>query len=184
MNTALRRPMSLQEFLAWEERQELRFEFDGFQPVAMVGVTWAHSLIQHNLHLALGIRLRGKPCRVAGSDMKIEVAGRIRYPDIFVVCLPVSSQSKIVTEPVVVFEILSESSMDEDYVVKNAEYEATPSIQRYVILEQTKMSATEFVRQGDDWAPKKISAEEWLRMPEIGVEFPLSELYQDIDLAD
>jgi hypothetical protein len=40
------------------------------------------------------------------------------------------------------------------------------------------------VRQGDDWAPKKISAEEWLRMPEIGVEFPLSELYQDIDLAD
>jgi Uma2 family endonuclease len=184
MNTALRRPMSLEEFLAWEERQELRFEFDGFQPVAMVGVTLAHSLIQHNLHLALGNRLRGKPCRVVGSDMKIQVAGRIRYPDVFVFCSSVSSRSKVVTEPVVVFEILSESSIDQDYVVKNAEYEATPSIQRYVILEQTKMSATQFVRQGDDWAPKQIPAEEWLRMPEIGVEFPLSELYQDVELAE
>ena len=43
MNVALRQRMSLAEFLAWEERQELRYEFDGFQPYAMVGGTAAHA---------------------------------------------------------------------------------------------------------------------------------------------
>lgn len=45
MTVALRRPMTLAEFLAWEERQGLRFEFDGFQPVAMTGGTNAHEAV-------------------------------------------------------------------------------------------------------------------------------------------
>jgi Uma2 family endonuclease len=73
--------MTLAEFLAWEERQELRYEFDGFAPVAMTGGTRAHETIHVNLLIALGNRLRGGPCRAYGSDLKIEVAGRIRYPD-------------------------------------------------------------------------------------------------------
>ena len=42
--------MTREQFLAWEERQEQRYEFDGFQPVAMTGGTAAHAVIQHNLH--------------------------------------------------------------------------------------------------------------------------------------
>ncbi len=38
-------PITLAEFLAWEERQELRHEFDGFAPVAMTGGTRAHETI-------------------------------------------------------------------------------------------------------------------------------------------
>src|SRR4051812_4014709 len=79
-------PMTLSEFLAWEERQELRYEFDGFAPVAMTGGTRAHETIQMNLAAALVGRLRGGPCRAYGSNLKIEVAGRIRYPDAFVTC--------------------------------------------------------------------------------------------------
>lgn len=78
MNGALRRTMSLQEFRAREESQPLRYEFDGFQPVAMTGGTSAHDGIQMNLHAALVNRLRGKPCRPHGSDLKIEVVGRMR----------------------------------------------------------------------------------------------------------
>ena len=40
MNVSLRKPMTIDQFLAWEERQELRYEFDGLQPVAMTGGTW------------------------------------------------------------------------------------------------------------------------------------------------
>ena len=40
MNVVLRKPMTLEAFLAWEERQELRYEFDGFQPIAMTGGTF------------------------------------------------------------------------------------------------------------------------------------------------
>ena len=55
MNVALRKPMTLEQFLSWEERQQMRYEFDGFQPVAMTGGTEAHAAIQRNLIIALTI---------------------------------------------------------------------------------------------------------------------------------
>lgn len=122
--------MTLRQFLAWEERQPLRYEFDGFQPVAMTGGTAAHSAIQRNILHALTGRLRGKPCQPYGNDLKIEVVGRARYPDAFVVCMPVAPRQTVVTDPVVVFEVLSDGTANTDLVEKNAEYRATPSIQR------------------------------------------------------
>ena len=136
MNVVLRKPMTLEAFLAWEERQELRYEFDGFQPVAMTGGTFTHAAIQRNLIMALGNRLRGKPCQALGSELKIAVAGSIRYPDGFVVCTPVARDATVVTDPVVVFEVLSPSTSTTDSIVKNQEYRDTASIQRYIMLEQ------------------------------------------------
>jgi Uma2 family endonuclease len=175
--------MTLEQFLAWEDRQELRYEFDGCQPIAMNGGTAAHSAIQGNMVFSLTSRLRGKPCRPHGSHLKILVAGRIRYPDAFVVCTPVPNGAKVVADPVVVFEVLSESSAREDLFAKNAEYRATPSIQRYIILEQTQAAAVVFARKGQDWISEVVTDEGVLRMPEIGIEVPLAELYTDIELA-
>jgi hypothetical protein len=31
--------MTLEAFLGWESRQEIKYEFDGFRPVAMTGGT-------------------------------------------------------------------------------------------------------------------------------------------------
>ena len=81
MNVALQSPWTTEQFLAWEEKQELRYEFDGFQPIAMAGGTANHAAIQRNLIYALTGGLRGKPCQPYGSDLKIAVADRpIRYP--------------------------------------------------------------------------------------------------------
>src|SRR3984885_16014002 len=82
MNLTAPKPMTLAEFLKWEERQDLRYEFDGVAPVAMTGGTAGHATVQRNLAIALGGRLRGKPCKFYGSDLKIQVAENyIRYPD-------------------------------------------------------------------------------------------------------
>ena len=183
MNIAMRRPMTLEQFLAWEDRQELRYEFDGFQPIAMTGGTAAHAAIQRNVIFSLAGRLRGEPCRPYGSELKIAVAGRIRYPDAFVVCTPVPNNAKVVAEPVVVFEVLSESTAREDIFAKNAESRATPSIQRYIILEQTQAAAVVFARKGEDRISEVVTDEGLLRMPEIGIDVPLSELYADIDVT-
>ena len=87
MNLAAPKPMTLAEFLKWEERQDLRYEFDGSAPVAMAGGSLAHAAIQRNLALALGSRLRGKPCQFFGSDLKIQAAETSsRYPDGMVIC--------------------------------------------------------------------------------------------------
>jgi Uma2 family endonuclease len=174
-------PMSVAAFLAWEERQELKHEFDGFAPVAMTGGTAAHSLIQGNLAIAIGGRLRGQPCRFYNNDLKIEVAGSIRYPDGFVVCAPVSPRATVVRDPVVIFEVLGDSTALTDRIAKNAEYAATASVRRYVMLEQERISATVFDRAGGGWTGHLLLAEATLALPEIGIELPLAELYQGID---
>jgi Uma2 family endonuclease len=184
MNVALRKPMTLEQFLAWEERQPLRYEFDGFQPVAMTGGTEAHAAIQRNLITALTRRLRGQRCRPYGSELKIQVAGRIRYPDAFVVCSPVAPRATVVSDPIVVFEVLSERTSSNDLVIKNAEYRETPSIQRYIVLHQTFAAAMVFSHRGGEWATDLISGKDAvLRMPEIGTEIPLAEIYADVAFA-
>ncbi len=174
--------MTVAEFLDWEEKQELRWEFDGFEPVAMTGGTMAHATIGDNIRFALRSRLSGSPCRARGPALKIEVAGRLRYPDAFVVCTPVSPQSSVVTDPVVVFEVLSESTSRIDRITKLREYSATPSIQRYVILEQDAIAAMVFVRKGSDLVAEALTAADVLHMPEIGIEIPMAEFYEGIEL--
>ena len=180
MSVAVRRPMTMEEFLAWEEGQELRWEFDGIAPTAMTGGTAGHAAIARNLVAALTVRLRGQPCQVYTSNLKIRVADSIRYPDAFVVCTPVPRNATVVTDPVVVFEVLSPSTSSIDHFVKNQEYRDTPSIQRYAILEQDFVGATVFARAGDDWVGHVLGADAVLVMPEIGIELPLSELYEGV----
>jgi Uma2 family endonuclease len=182
MSNALRKPMTMPEFLAWEERQELRYEFDGFAPVAMTGGTVGHETIGGNIRAALISRLRGGPCRVYGPTLKIEVADRIRYPDAFVVCSPVGRKDTVVRDPVVVFEVLSEGTSRTDRIEKLREYAATPSIQRYMILEQDAVAAMVFTRAGEQFVVGTLRGDDMLRLPEIDVEVPLSVFYEGVEL--
>jgi Uma2 family endonuclease len=175
--------MTREQFLAWEEKQPLRHEFDGLQPVAMTGGTAAHAGIQRNLAIAIGGRLRAGPCRFYGSDLKIETANGFRYPDGFVVCSPVARNSTVVHDPVVIFGVLSESTAGIDLVTKNQEYSASPSVQRYVVLTQDAVGGTMFERIAPDWVGHQLSAGSVLHMPEIGIELPLAELYDGVDIA-
>jgi hypothetical protein len=108
----------------------------------MTGGTWTHAAIQRNLIGLLYNCLRGHRCQAFGSELKIQTGYSIRYPDAFVVCSPATPGALVVTDPVIVFEILSESTSYIDRIDKNREYRGTSSIQRYVILEQTKPAAT------------------------------------------
>ena len=68
MNVALRQPMTTEELLGWEEHQELRHEFDGVQPQAMIGRTFEHDAVQMRLVRALGSCLNGEPYWARGSN--------------------------------------------------------------------------------------------------------------------
>lgn len=85
--------MSIGEFLVWDERQPVRYEFDGFHPVAMMGGTLAHDRIMRRLHRCLEDRLAGRPCEPFGPDVKIIVDGKARYPDALVTCTPQENRS-------------------------------------------------------------------------------------------
>jgi Uma2 family endonuclease len=180
----LAKPTSLDDFLLWERCEELRYEFDGIQPVAMTGGTVAHSATASNIVRALEDRLR-EPCRLFRGDLKIVVANRVRYPDAVITCSPVPDDTDVVPEPLIVFEVPSASTVLVDRNVKAAEYHATPSIQRYVVLEQTKAEATVLTRSGAEWFEESlVGTDAALLMPEVAVRLSLAELYRRVRLTD
>jgi Uma2 family endonuclease len=181
MTVASRKPWTIEQFLAWEERQELRHEFDGVQPVAMTGGTLRHEIIGGTLRALLRERLAGKPCRAFGPTAKIEANGRIRYPDAVVSCTPGALDQTIVPAPVVIFEVLSPGTSHTDRIEKLREYQATASVLRYVILEPDSIAATVIVRRGEDWSVTARTGGDRLTMPEIGVDLALAAIYADLD---
>ncbi len=183
MSTALRKPMTVAEFLQWEERQDLRYEFDGERPVAMTGGTLTHDDITFNVRKALDARLGQGPCRPFGPNAKILVAGKVRYPDVVASYAPQHRAGTIVQAPVVVFEVLSASSSHTDRIEKSQEYLATELIQRYVILEQDSISATVLERRGAVWQSTIATGTDVLAMPELGVSLPLAECYAGVEFG-
>lgn len=183
MSNALRQPMTVEAFLAWEERQELRYEFDGFRPVAMTGGSYAHDTIAMNLARELGVRLRGKPCQPHGSNLKVRTGTTVRYPAAYVSFVSYRPDAKLGRDPVVIFEVLSLSTEQTDLAAKNEEYESLPSVQRYVILRQDRAGGLIFERVSGDWIGRILRPGAVLHMPEIGIELPLVDLYDRIDLS-
>jgi hypothetical protein len=130
--------------------------------------------------------LAGGPCQPHGPNVKIIADGKVRYPDVIVACAPAPVTATIVDNPLVVFEVLSEGTGNTDLIEKNREYRATPSIQRYVIVQQTHAAAivfVRFVRKSEAW-PSEIVAGDGahLSMPEIGIDVPPAELYAGTEL--
>jgi len=174
--------MTIETFLQWEKGQELRWEFDGFEPLAMTGGSNAHEAIGTRLRTLLDTKLSGRRCRVRGPTMKIEVAGRIRYPDAFVFCSAATRDQTVIHDPIVVFEVLSPSTSHIDRIEKLREYQATPSIQRYIILEQDAIAATIYLKQDAAWTVSVMTGGAMLTMPEIEAEIPLADIYSDVEL--
>jgi Uma2 family endonuclease len=85
---------------------------------------------------------------------------------------------------VVVFEVLSPDSGQRDSIEKLREYSAVPSIRRYVIVEpRTKGLLVLHRAQGEDpFTAQGLTADEILPIPEVGIEVPMSEIYEDVDI--
>jgi Uma2 family endonuclease len=91
----------------------------------------------------------------------------------------------VADDPVVVFEVLSEGSIETDLIDRNREYRATSSIRRYVVLQQTHMAAIVFVRRADGWLLEIVSGDDArLDLPEIGIAVPLHEVYANAGLSE
>jgi len=173
---ALTPPFTLEDFLVWEPRQEWHYEWDGVQPVAMVGGTARHSELASRINDALRAALRGGHCRVFRSDMRVmtERNTRIRYPDLVVTCSPVPPDDQVVPDPVLIIEVLSETTAGTDRGIKRIEYAALPSLTRYVMLAHDAPIAVVCDR-ADGFRERQEDTV--LELPEFGVRLPLAELY-------
>ncbi len=189
MNVALQKPWTQEQFLEWAERQENRYEFDGFQPVAMTGGSINASAIGINLTTALSNKLKGSGCRPLGPDAGIEIDhSKIRYPDALVTCSKFAGTAKFVPGVVVIFEVVGSTAEANrrDRITKVREYAAIPSVRRYVIVESSGIGLTVMERSSPDqvWQTTVLTEEDILRMPEIGIEIPVAEIYDGITFPD
>ena len=179
--------MTREEFFDWVQAQDSRYEFDGFGPVAMTGGNINHSQITQNILFSLRARLRGSRCRPLGPDAGLATVGdAVRYPDALVTCDKVRGHALTVSGAVVVFEVVSPTSGRTDRIVKLREYRAVPTIRCYVILEHNSVGLTVLTRQreDEDWTARALTSEDTLQLPEIGIEIPVAELYEDVDLPE
>ena len=184
MNVVFRTaPPTVEEFLAWEREQELRYEFDGREAIPMVGGTLQHNRITRNLTRMIEDRLRGAACQAFSSDVKVLVMGRVRYPDVVVTCSPLAWASDIAPEPVAVFEVLSPSTARTDWTLKAKEYQATSSVQHYVMLEQDTVAAHLFTHGTEAWDYQLVQKDGALALPAIGISLTLAECYAGLDGA-
>ena len=173
---ALTPPFTLEEFLDWQIAVEEPFEWDGTQPVAMVGETMRHSLLAGRVYDALRERLRGGSCSVFPPGPRVMTAQgtRVRHPDLTVTCSPLQLTDRVIPNPVFILEVLSPSTAPIDRGIKRAEYAALPSLTGYVMLAQDAPLALVCDRvTGFEERQEHVA----LALPEFGVTLPLADLY-------
>jgi len=188
MASASVRPTTFAEFLVWEQAQERRHEFIGGAAVMMAGGTRAHDRIQRNLLRRAGERLAGSGCEPLGPDMIVETGtGNGRYPDMTVDCGTFDPEALTATAPFAVFEILSNSTRKTDMLIKLRDYDATPGIRYYVLIEQAEMLVLVYSRGtggGFSLRPGEFRRlDQAVELPEVGLSLTLAEIYEGVGLA-
>jgi Uma2 family endonuclease len=175
-----------QHYLANEVRSPARHEYVGGVPYAMAGASNAHNQIATNTLLALGSRLRGKPCRAFNSDTKVRIRLpfqlRFYYPDVTVTCRPNPQHESNQDEPSLLVEVVSDDTRRIDEGEKVLAYTQIPSLQVYLLVEQRAARIVLLRRTADGFQHEEHGGQATIPLPEIGCELPLAEVYDGIDL--
>jgi len=133
--------MSYPEYLAFEDASDTKHEYLDGEVFAMAGGTIAHGALAMAVGTALSNALRGRPCRVLSSDVRVraKATGLATYPDITVVWEQVQVDDHDphgVTNPRLIVEVLSDSTEGYDRGAKAAHYRRIPSLREYVLVSQ------------------------------------------------
>jgi Uma2 family endonuclease len=176
------RPLTLAEFLTWEQRQSNKHEYANGSVFAMAGATDVHAQIVTNVVAIVRPLLRGTACRVYASDMRVVTYSASRYPDILVTCDERdASDSLAKRHPKLIFEILSPSTASVDTGDKLDEYQTIASLEEYVLIDSRKPSVRVYRRIGEifETAPAAINGSIELRS--LGFQLALTDVYEDIE---
>ncbi len=180
------------EYLAIERQNEFKSEYWQGEIFAMAGASEAHNLIALNVGAELRAQLKGKPCRVYPSDMRVRIprTPSYRYPDAIVVCgKPEFEDDKRDTllNPTVIVEVLSPSTELYDRGAKFREYRTIDSLQEYLLLSQDKALIERYVRQEQTrfWTLSEVAGlDESLELHAVACRLDLAEVYEHVEFPE
>jgi Uma2 family endonuclease len=174
------------DYLEGEARSTVRHEFVDGEVYAMAGAGEAHNLIAGNVFARLRSAVRGGPCRVFISDMKLHVAAwnAFYYPDVMVVCNAADANTHYKESPSVIVEVLSDSTAGIDRREKLLAYRTLASLREYVLIAQDKRQIDVYRRAPDGandvWLLESLGEGDLLQLEIIGVGMSMAEVYEDV----
>lgn len=180
-------PMTIEQYLAFEEKSKRKHEFMDGEVFAMAEVKRNHSLIATNTTTELSILLREKPCEIHGSDIKIRIReGHYVYPDVSVVCNEIDFDSNNTTllNPIVIFEVLSKSTESRDHGDKAEDYFKLASLRDYVMIAQNRVRVEHYSRiKKGKWTFEVLeSLDDELVLSSIDCKISLKRIYSKVEL--
>ncbi len=175
--------MSVQEYLDLERNSlETRYEYVDGYAYMLSGGSVEHSIIIGNMFSELKSALRGGPCRVHTSDMRVQLStSRYVYPDVSVSCDARDYQGVITLEHAcLAVEVLSASTEAYDRGEKFRYYRTCPSIQEYVLITTQCPFVEVYRRVQDFWALHAFGLGEQVMLSSIHVQIPVAALYENV----
>jgi Uma2 family endonuclease len=184
---AKKEPITVAEYLAFEEKSKRKHEFMDGEIFAMAGVKRNHSTISQNISRRAGNQLEDKPCKVHGSDIKIRIReGHYVYPDVSVVCdeIDFDSNNTTLLNPIVVFEVLSKSTEARDRGDKREDYLNLESLRDYVMIAQNRVRVEHYSKiQKGKWTFEVLeNIEDVLVLDSIECQISLKNIYSKVEL--
>jgi len=183
MNSHVQLTMDKESFLRWAERQEGRYELKNGVVAMMAGGSRNHSRVTMRLAKAVMVRIDPDRWDVHATDLAIEIDGDIRYPDVMVETANSEGAALSTSEPTMIVEVLSPSSIATDLYVKAAEYMSLASLEAYIVAAQDEPRLWIWNRStepGRAWpkAPLEVHGrDQAVPVPSLGVELPMAEIY-------
>ena len=179
--------LSPEEYLALERQADYKSEYFNGVVYAMSGASLNHNTIVANVIIELGQQLRGRDCRILPSDIKVRMpdSRKFFYPDVSVVCGEPQfhdERTDVLLNPILIIEVLSESTESFDRGKKFQAYQRLESLQEYILISQSKPVAEQFVRQSEaTWKyTAAIGLEGSLSLPSIECTLKLSAVYDKV----
>jgi Uma2 family endonuclease len=174
------KPMTVAEFLAWDDGTDTRYELVDGRPVAMNPPGGPHRTIASNATALLSITLRDRPPCHPEQEAGIKITDhRWRQADVAVTCHPPAPDYMI--DPLLVVEVLSPSNRRTDLVDKLREYRSLPSVQEVWLIDSERRWVEVWQRDVDGlWQVRDYVGSAVFASPVLRASVMLDELYRNV----
>jgi len=178
-------PMTVEEYLDFEERSEIRHEFINNQLIPMPGTTDYHNQICQNLSFLLRMLLKMQGFRIFVEGVKVQITHHrdYTYPDVFVTSDPRDLEDRYIKKhPAVIFEVMSKTSRIEDSTDKFIRYKNIESLRNYILVDSEKQLVEVRVKlENGDWESETyLPANARFPVPTLGIELSFEGVYEGV----
>ena len=180
-----------EEYLELEEKADYKNEYRDGEIISMTGGTTNHNKLALNLATGLNVALNDLDYEIYIGDVKLWIPRyrEFTYPDVMVIeGQPVyySANTTIVTNPVLIVEVLSKSTKDYDRGGKFLYYRSIPEFKEYILIDQTKYYVMQYVKTSENqWILTEYETEDALiNLSSINVELSLKQLYKKVNFSE